>query len=232
MPLDGAILGAGIYSPREAARLIGGTPQEVRRWTRGSGASGPVWTAHYQFLNDATEVSFLDLIELRVVRALRLADVPMQAVRYAITLAQEKFGIERPLSSVRFKTDGVEILMDAVESDGEFVSLSKRRPGQKVFSRIVDQSVSDLEYEGARVTRWRPKFAEHVVIDPQRAFGAPMIDEAAISTEVLYREWKRARDFKYVSRLYEIDAGLVRDAVSYEENLNKLASRNSGQGLI
>jgi uncharacterized protein (DUF433 family) len=232
MALDGPIFGEGIYAPREAARLIGATAQDVLRWTRGSGPNDPIWKAHYQFLHDTTEISFLDLIELRAVRALRLNGISIQAIRYAIAFAKQEFGIERPLSAIAFKTDGPEILMDAVEKDGELVSLAKKRAGQKVFRRIVDQSVSGLEYEDSRLMRWRPDIAKHVVIDPERAFGAPLVDQAGISTEVLYREWDRSRDFKYVSRLYEVDDLLVRDAVLYEDRLSQIASANSGKGLI
>lgn len=232
MPLDGAILGEGIYSPRQAARLLGTSPQDVIRWTRGSGPAAPLWRAHYQFLDDTTEVSFLDLVELRVVRALRAAQISLQAIRYAIEFAQKRFEIDRPLATVRFKTDGTEILMDAVERDGELVSLSKKRPGQKVFSRLVEQSVSGLEFEGSRVKRWRPDQTKYVVIDPERAFGDPVLDEFGVSTRVLLQEFERFRDYKYLSRLYEVDVAQIRDAVLFEERLNQPTGRNSGQGLI
>ena len=232
MPLDAPIFGEGIYRPREAARLIGSTPQDVLRWTRGSGPNKPIWTAYYQFLDDTTEISFLDLIELRAVRALRLGGISVQAIRYAIRLAKEKFGIERPLSAVQFKTDGPEILMDAAEQDGELVSLARKHPGQKVFRRIVDQSVSGLEYDDSRLARWRPDIAMHVVIDPQRAFGTPIIDEFGVSTKVLYNEWDCNRNYSYVGRLYDIPEHMVRDAVKFEDRLTQAARANSGKGLI
>ena len=232
MPLDGAILGEGIYSPRQAGRLLGSSPQDVLRWTRGSGPQEPLWKAHYQFLDDSNEISFLDLIELRVVRALRVAGISLQAIRYAIEVAQKRFNIDRPLSAIQFKTDGTEILMDAVEQDGELVSLSKKRPGQKVFSRLVAQSVSGLEFEGSRVSRWRPEQTKHVIIDPERSFGDPILEDVGISTSVLFQEFERFRDYKYLSRLYEIDVAQIRDAVSFEDRLNQPIGRNSGQGLI
>jgi uncharacterized protein (DUF433 family) len=232
MPLDGAILGEGIYSPRQAARLLGSSPQDVLRWTRGSGPQEPLWKAHYQFLDDTSEISFVDLIELRVVRALRAAGVTLQAIRYAIQLAQNRFDIERPLSTIKFKTDGTEILMDAVEHDGELVSLSKKRPGQKVFARLVAQSVRGLEFEGGRVTRWRPEQAKYVVIDPHRSFGEPILDDYGVSTRTLFQDFERFRDHKYLSKLYEIDIAQVKDAVGFEDGLNQPVGVNSGQGLI
>ena len=232
MALDLPILGEGIYRPREAARLIGSTPQEVLRWTRGSGPSEPIWKAHYQVLGDATEISFLDLIEIRAVRALRQSGISTHAIRYAIKVAQEKFGIQRPLSAVAFKTDGAEILMDAVEKDGQLTSLSKKHPTQKVFRQIVEQSVSGLEYEGSQVLRWRPVGTSYVVIDPKRAFGAPLIDDFGVSTEILFREWERHQDYKYVGRRYEIPGNMVRDAVHFEDRLNQIVSANSGQSSL
>lgn len=222
MPLDFNILGQGIYSPRQAARLVGGTPQEVLRWTRGSGANDPLWHAYYQTLDDTTELSFSDLIELRVVKSFRRAGISLQAIRFAIEFASGKYGVERPLSTMRFKTDGREILHEALERDGEMVSLSKSRAGQKVFTEIVKQSLNDLEYEGELAARWRPAFARHVILDPKRQFGSPLIDGFGISTAMLYEEFQEFENVKYLAKIYEMPVALVTDAVRFEERLNKM----------
>lgn len=232
MPLDGHIFGEGIYRPREAARLIGTTPQEVLRWTRGSGPNAPIWTGHYQFIDDATEISFTDLVELRVVRALRAKGISLQSIRYAIKFAESELSVRRPLSALTFKTDGAEILVDALEDDGQLLSLSKKRPGQKVFRRIIDQSLSGIEYEDQRPRRWRPTNVQHVVIDPARVFGAPIIDSFGISTQTLYQEFKKYNSLKYTSELYEVDPKVVRQAVKFEESLNEIGQELGGQSLI
>ena len=77
--------------------------------------------------------------------------------------------------------------MDAIENDGELVSLSKKNPGQKVFSEIVKQSLNDLDYEDDYVARWRPSTAQHVVIDPKRLFGTPILDDFGLSTQMVFR---------------------------------------------
>ena len=74
--------------------------------------------------------------------------------------------------------------------------------------------------------------SKHVVIDPNRAFGSPLIDEAGVSTQALHREWDRYRDVKYVGRLYDIDVTLVRDAVQYEQRLTQAESAAIGQSII
>lgn len=232
MPLDDSILGQGVYTPREAARLVGRTPQQVLRWTRGSGTDEPLWHAHYQFLEDSTEISFLDLVEVRVVASMRNAGISMQAIRFAMCLAQEKYGIERPLASQNFKTDGRSILMDAIEQDGEYVSLSPKFPGQKVFKDIVDQSLSDLEYEEDLAARWRPAEYRAVVIDPKRFFGDPLLDEFGISTHTIYTEFNEFGDFPYLASIYEIPTYAIKQAVAFERSLSAAQEKTDGQNTV
>ncbi len=222
MPLDDQILGLGVYTPREAARLVGTDPVSVLRWTRGTATSAPLWSAHYQFLDSATtEISFLDLIEVRVVYAMRKSGLSLQAIRFAITCAQQAFGIERPLASQAFKTDGSEILMDAIENDGQLVSLSKKRPGQKVFKDIVARSLNDLEYEDQKVARWRPRRFRNVVIDPARNFGDPLLDEYGVSTKMVWEEYQIFKDLDYLSKIYEIPTATLRMGLSFEQSLEE-----------
>lgn len=220
MALDMEIVGHGVYTPREVARLIGGTSVEVLRWTRGSGPTPALWDGYYKEIEDTTELSFADLIELRVVKSFRRANISLQAIRFAISFAKEKFDIERPLSSLGFKTDGDEILMEAVEMDGEYVSLSKKRPGQKVFAEIVRQSLQDLEYEGSLVARWRPHVAQGVVLDPHRFFGDPILDKYGISTSTLANELPIYGSVKHLSDIYEIPEKAIRQAIKFEEALD------------
>ncbi|MBD1206227.1 MAG: hypothetical protein H9533_19115 [Rhodobacteraceae bacterium] len=231
MPFDEAILGAGIYSPREVARLVGGNSQEVLRWTRGSGPSDPLWKAHYQFLEDSSELSFLDLVEVRVVKSLRRAGVSLQAIRFALDVAENRFGVSRPLATRRFQLLGSEILMDALENDGDLVSLARKNPGQKVFSEVVKQSLSDLEYDDDYVSRWRPASANHVVIDPKRLFGEPILDEFGVSTRTIYFEWQTFKDPRYLSKIYEMPIRYVNDAIRFEQRLDA-AQEVYGKGPI
>lgn len=228
MPLDDNILGQGVYTPREAARLVGTNAQQILRWTRGSGPNEPLWSAHFQFLdNDVTEISFLDLIEVRVVAAMRQSGISLQAIRFAMNFAQDKLGVERPLASQEFKTDGSEVLMTALENDGEFVSLSKKRPGQKVFKQIVMQSLNDLEYEGTYAARWRPKNYSAVILDPGRHFGDPILDKFGISTHIVYREFTEFNDLNYLATIYEVPTEVIKDAIQYERGLDEAYGQNT-----
>lgn len=228
MPLDDSILGQGVYTPREAARLVGTSAQQVLRWTRGSGVNEPLWNAHYQFLDkDVTEISFLDLVEVRVVTALRRASISLQAIRFAIEFAKEKYGISRPLASQSFQTDGEEILMEAIEGGDDLVSLAKKRPGQKVFKEIIDQSLNDLEYEEDTAARWRPRNYTEVVIDPGRQFGDPILDAFGLSTGTIYQEFKQFNDVQYLSEIYEVPVEVLKTGVEFEKSLDEAHGQSS-----
>ncbi|PHQ86257.1 MAG: hypothetical protein COB65_01370 [Thalassobium sp.] len=159
---------------------------------------------------------------------MRNAGISLQAIRFAISLAQEKFGIDKPLSSREFKTDGSQILMHAIENDGELVSLSKKYPGQKVFAKIVLPSLKNLEYDDGHVARWRPAQTKDIVIDPKRLFGAPVLDDFGVSTSMLFEEHKDYGDIGYLSRVYEIPRKLILHAIRYEQALDE----SSGQSTI
>ena len=199
---------------------MGLKPQDVRRWTRGSGPTLPLWNAYFQELNDSSEISFLDLIEVRVVSSLRRNGISIQAIRFAIQYAQQQFNIDRPLATLRFKTDGKEILIDAIEEDGELTSLNPRRAGQKVFNKIVQQSLIDLEFENERPVRWKPKNARSVVIDPERVFGSPILDEYGISTRVIYDEYLSYKNLNYLSNIYEVPKNILQNAINFERSLD------------
>lgn len=222
MPLDLQILGAGVYSPREAGRFAGVSGREIRRWTKGTKLFDPLWRTRFSAIEGSSEISFIDMLESRVVAALRRAGVSMQAIRFAIAHAQEVFGIEKPLSSEHFRTDGREILIDAIERDGELVSLSKMRAGQKVFGVIVKQSLVDIEFEEARPVRWRP--SAEVVVDPERAFGDPMLDAFGISTSIIREEAEQLGSPQKVASLYEIPVNQVRSAIAFENFLDGQSS--------
>ncbi|QBF30940.1 hypothetical protein CFI11_06875 [Thalassococcus sp. S3] len=165
------------------------------------------------------------MVELRIVKALRRANISLQAIRFAISHAKKLFGVDHPLASLQFKTDGAEILIDAVEEDGELMSLSRRRPGQKVFAKIIDQSLNDLEFENGQAVLWRPYRWKAIVIDPKRLFGAPILEDYGVSTSTLYEEFQVFQDIGYLSKIYEIPKKSIQAAIFYERTLDEVMAQ-------
>ncbi len=210
------ILGSGVYSPREVARYVGTNVQSILRWTRGSGSSEPLWQNYYYALEDDSELNFQDLMEIRVVAKFRKEGLSMQSIRYAINLARETFKTDYPLSHEAFKTDGQQIWVQALNEEN-LTSLSKKYPLQKSFKEIILPSLVDAEFENGRPSIWRPAIGENVVVlDPNRSFGASVVDDFGISTSVLAEEYMEFENVDYLSKIYEIPKDLVISAINFE----------------
>ncbi|MGR3466232.1 MAG: DUF433 domain-containing protein [Shimia sp.] len=108
--------------------------------------------------------------------------------------------------------------MEAVENDGELVSLSSERPTQKVFRRLIKQSLTDVEYENDSAARWRP--ATNIVLDPRRQFGRPIVEDFGLATATLAFDAANGADASDLAELYEVPIRAIKAALAYERSLD------------
>ena len=192
-----ALIGIGPYPVPEAARLTGGPSQSVRRWQFGYSYRRadaehhiePVWQGHVPDLDGVQGLGFLDLLELRFVNAFRQHGVSWGVIRQSASRARDVFASSHPFAMRRFKTDGQRIFAEIVEEerDRRLLDLARSQFG---FHQIIAPSLyADLAFSEADVpTRWypcRPK--RRIVIDPQRAFGRPIVAKEGVRRNHL--EW-------------------------------------------
>ena len=111
------LLGIGIYTHPEAAHLLRMTPSRLRRWVNGytywlSRESSDVRRARppvlrksdLPIIHNAVALSFLELMELRVIRSLvDELGVPLQTVRKKALLAQRIFKTRSLREQDRFR---------------------------------------------------------------------------------------------------------------------------------
>lgn len=225
------MIGAGIYSLGQAARLIGAERRSIRRWLLGydyryhgeKRRSPPLW--HTQFIDEDLPdpaIGFSDLLELRLVNAFAQHGVALQTIRATTDAARRLFETEYPLSSKRFLTDGKRIFLEALEQSGESRLLDLPRR-QFVFREIVRPTLyAGIEYEDERARRWYPMGSDRkvIVLDPAVQFGTPIIEQAGIPTDTLYAAYlAEGRNRGAVARIFDIAPRLVDAAVRYEEKL-------------
>jgi uncharacterized protein (DUF433 family) len=226
-------LGRGAYGAAEALRLIDFrrflataprkiSRQTVLRWLGGQDHSQALWTPEFRPIqnDDAFDVSFRDLIELRFVKAFRDAGLSLQTIRECFGRAVEVVHDARPFSTRRFRTDGKTIFFEITDGvrEGELVDLKYR---QNVFHRIVEPSLHDLEFDADVLARWYPlgMSRKSIVIDPDRSFDRPIVSDGGVPTETILRAVEAEGSAQRVARLYELPLGAVRDAVSFEKQL-------------
>ena len=220
-------IGIGYYTIPEASRLLSIPSINIRRWLGGySFRKGtrvhhmdPLWEPQLPKLNGHIELGFRDLIELRFVQAFIEAGLNLLTIRNCLNYARECVDDPHPFSTRRFQTDGKTIFLDSAEraEDNQLLDLKKR---QYVIKRVIERSFKDLDIENDAVSRWRPfKGKSSIVIDPERAFGQPMVAKYGVPTVVLSQAVLAEGSVSTVARLYEVSVSVIRDAVAYEKSL-------------
>jgi len=86
--------------------------------------------------------SFIDLVQLRVAKALREKGISLQKIRKSLTYLKTHFpSIEKPLAQLRFLTDGETIF---VLTQDPKVIVDTLREGQLVFSLAIGEIVEEM----------------------------------------------------------------------------------------
>lgn len=239
MPHTRVPLGVGFYTRAEAARFLRMRPDRVNRWVRGysyswkvaedkrHGYQPPVIKTDLPILDDTLTLSFLELMELRVVKEFLDQEIPLQTVRVAWRHAAKAFQTGHPFAHHRVFLDQGRIFVatnDANAPDLMEIS-SRKRPFQLIAGPIFARSVKELEFDEKTlfVRRWWPLGLKvPVVLDPHIAFGTPVIEGTRIPTEVVALHL-RARSVEQVARAFEVDRARVEAAQTFESRLAQAA---------
>ena len=226
-PKEVSQIGTGFYTVPEAARLLKIRPLNIRRWLGGySYTKGgetrkipPLWTPQLPAHAHHIELGFRDLIELRVIKGFIDAGLSLVTIRHCLEFARECVEDDRPFSTQQFRTDGRRIYLEGLRRTGE-EELLDLKDRQYVIKKMIDRTFRDLDISDDIVTRWRPFDGKpSIVIDPQRAFGQPIASQYGVPTIVLAQAVEAEGLVERVTRLYDVTASAVRDAVRFENSL-------------
>lgn len=228
--LDSRLIGVGLYTIPEAARLVRAPAKEISRWMFGYGFIGrdrtprrsePVTGAQMQ-IDGVKALTFFDLLEARLVRELRGLNISLQAIRKASLHARQMFGTEHPFVLRRVMTDGRTIFAQAADETGDEELLDLVRK-QFAFRKIIERSlIRGIEFGVDDVAcRWFPvQNSQAIVIDPARSFGKPILTKFGVPTWVLHSAFlAEGRDRARVARQYDVPIDVVDQAVRFEAAL-------------
>jgi hypothetical protein len=220
------LIGIGLYTVPEAARLTEVAAARVRGWVqgyhRGGGKPRRSGIVAHQLpeLEGKTALSFQTLIEVRFVRHFLGAGVSWRAIRQAAGAARlELVGVTG--HRLRFSTDGVTVFVDSLASGGDRQARDLVA-NQYVMLSILKQSIrSEFDLEGDDLIRaWHPRAATPLVLlDPRRSFGRPIV-EPGVPTQTLADALRAERgDFARVAEMFGTSSDAVRQAAAFEMTL-------------
>jgi uncharacterized protein (DUF433 family) len=219
-----AVFGIGIYTAPEAARMVGMQPSTLRRWLLGyehhTTREAPLWRPQYDPADDeGVLLGFRDLVEARIVNALRAKKIGLQTIRTCLDRAKAIVGQDHPFSTRQFKTDGKTIFLEITRGLDEPQLVDLKR-SQGVFSRVVAPTLDDLDFGKDGAERWWLLHGRRTIVaDPERSFGQPIIAEYGMTTARVAQAVEAEGSVEKVAKIYEIKPRLIRDALAYESQL-------------
>ena len=211
------------YSIAEAARYVHVAPATLRSWVAGRQYKRVGGPAFFEPLIRAADpsrhlLSFHNLIEAHVLRALRAQhEVKVKAVREAVRYAQQTFKIDRLLLRPELRTQAGELFLDRY---GELVNLSKS--GQLAMRKLLEAYLQRVDWKGHLPVRLYPFVTGEVptdrgiVIDPQIAFGRPVISRRSISTAAIAERIDAGESIEDLVDDYDLRREEIEEAVLYE----------------
>jgi len=213
------------YGLAEASRYVRLPVATLRAWTFGRAYPTAEGARRFQPLvrpagRKPPLLSFSNLIEAHVLRSLRTEHgVSLRALRRALTYAERELRIERLLLSQELCTDAGQLFLDRY---GQLISLSAS--GQLAMRRLFDEHLRRVEWDAWKFpVRLYPfvlstvRAVDRVIaIDPQVAFGRPVLVASGVSTAAVADRVDAGESLEDLAADYGVTVAEVEQAVLYE----------------
>lgn len=214
------------YTYNDSARATDVPSSTIAAWVRGMsytkprGGSGYVHPVIERPDPDDPRLSFHNLIEVHVLRALRrVHEIKLQAVREAISQAKEEHGIERLLIDPQLKTTGGALFLDYYL---ELVELSPAR--QLAMRHILQDHLRRVKvHPKLKLAEFFPlprspllRDEEPILVSPFISFGNPIIGRIGVSTNVIATRYNRGETEAEIEEDYELTREEFEEAILYE----------------
>ena len=206
------------YTYAEADRLAGVSRGTARRWLSGytyrDGAGQSVSVPSITpGGSEAGAVSFLDVVEIVAIGGLKDAGFSLRAIRQIVRNCQEILGVQRPLTTLKFKIGGREVFVDR----GDVLVEVGRHKRMQAWNEVLAPFLGGLDYTNGIASRWWPLGREvPIVVDPNYGHGLPVVEGAGVRTEII-RERAEAGDLiQQIASDFNLDCTEVERALQFE----------------
>jgi len=220
------LLGNGIYSYSDAARLTGVPFARVRSWFQSQNEKhNSVFSSDYSELDSPTKlISFLDLTDLYVVGRLREQGFSLQKLRKVFTILKDDLNTPHPYSHHQLLSDGKTLFLRRKDKADEIV-LTDILEKQHAINKVLDPYLNQIDWNPNTQLAEKWRIMDGVVVDPKRRFGKPILESTAMPTSVLYEAYlANNHDFEAVAAWYGINETDVEVAVRFEEKYSGKAA--------
>ena len=196
---------------------------KIVRWLRGHHANGRpyarLWQPQIDFEDGKIFLGFRDLMEVRIADAFIRTGLSPQKVRHTIEIAREMLGLDRPLSTSHFRTDGRSVFLRMAEDDTDRLIDVFRR--QYEFREVVEPSFKHVDFaDDGTPRRWWPLGRQgRVVVDPERAFGQPIESTTSIPVASLVMAVASEGSVQAAAAAWGVPNSAVRSALEFSSRV-------------
>lgn len=207
--------GTGIYGIPEVARYTRVHPNTIRSWLKSMGNRDGVFAGMYKPTEGHYAIDFLEMIDVLVVGELRSCGVSLRTIRAAHSILKRDLRTTHPFSHISIYTDGRAVLTDAAAGIGD-ETLVEVVSKQGHFPKRMQPKLRQIEYgKNKLASRWN--IARGIVLDPRLCLGKPAIQDTAIASYVLSKQFfANDEDKALVAHLYGVSERSILDAVKFE----------------
>jgi uncharacterized protein (DUF433 family) len=188
-------IGTGIYTPTEAASLLNERPDTVNRWAWGYSrtrndqqrAHPPLIRTELPRVDGQKAITFVELIELLYIRAFERAGVSWSQIKEAARVASRMFSTDHPFALRHLYVDPGSLYGSLREQDGSESLVQLVGHGQHAMPQLVKPYLEQIEFDVNDVARrwWPMGKTAGIVVDPLKAFGAPVVEPVGIRARSL-----------------------------------------------
>jgi uncharacterized protein (DUF433 family) len=210
------------YAVGQAAMLANVHVRTVSRWFYGYAT--PSGGRAARVLGDrprGVALSYLQLVEVSFVATLRHIGVTLERIRIARDYLARRFEVEHPFAQLGVRTDGADIFSALEDTEGPWVKrlVVASRYGQIVWADPIEERIQQFDWDMDQqlAVRWYPRGKDApVVVDPQIAFGAPILRDSAIPTAVIRGRFEAGEEIEEIEGDFGVSPEAIRYALAFE----------------
>jgi uncharacterized protein (DUF433 family) len=202
------------YQVKDAARYARVSPQTVLNWQKNGLKAGSALSSREKGIS----LSYMQLVELAFVSALRGLGVKLEDIRGARDYMAQKFNAEYPFAQLKFKTDGQDILMELPRFERGALKdklIKVNKGGQTTWTEIIGDKFEEFDYSKGLAVRWNPAGKNSPIqIDPRVSFGAPAV--GGVATWAIKGRWEAGESVEDIAEDFSINTNYVSKALEFE----------------
>ncbi len=206
---------AGAFTTDQVAHLTGGTARGVGAWLRGK---HPLIISDYEPIEGRRLLSFEGLIEARAIAYLLDQGLTTRRLRTMMAELRRKYGERHPLARKHAITTTGDRVFE--EDRGRLINLLNDCYADPDLMRPALRGRVVFEGNRALYLEPEPNVLPMVRIDPQRAFGRPVVVDKGIAVPTTTLAEMAAEDGNAnAADWFGVSEDAVRQAVEFEQHL-------------